>query len=379
MALTGMMLMLGPALGPVLGGYVVDHLHWSWIFYISLPVGLLGVVMTWTFVHEDPEILARNRARAAVERTNVDWSGIGLLSTCLATTEFVLEEGQRRDWFDDPLISLLTFVAVATLALFVARQLTARAPVMNLRLLKDMRFAAGMLLSLGIMALLMVIMFLLNVFLQQVRGFTALQAGIANIPLALAMFVAMPLVGAVYERLSVRLTMAGGILVLAVGVYEQWDLAFPLAVVGTGMALVFVPMETTAFSKIPRHLVADATGLSNVLKETGGAIGLAVFTSVFVRHTALTRAAVAAHVGMTNPLATARLSLLQSYLPGVPSSASRSVALGSLSGTVALKAMVLSYQEFFLLVGAMTLILLPLLFLFKADRGATAHGELEAE
>ena len=96
MALTGMVMMVGPALGPVLGGYIVDHLHWSWIFFVSLPIGLLGLVMTWTFVREDPEILAKNRARAATERTNVDWSGIALLSTCLATTEFVIEEGQRR-------------------------------------------------------------------------------------------------------------------------------------------------------------------------------------------------------------------------------------------------------------------------------------------
>ena len=128
MALTGMIMMVGPALGPVLGGYIVDHLHWSWIFFVSLPIGLLGLVMTWTFVREDPEILAKNRARAAAERTNVDWSGIGLLSTCLATTEFVIEEGQRRYWFDDPLIRVFTFVAVTTFAAFVARQLTAKAP-----------------------------------------------------------------------------------------------------------------------------------------------------------------------------------------------------------------------------------------------------------
>jgi DHA2 family multidrug resistance protein len=135
MALTGMVMMVGPALGPVLGGYIVDHLHWSWIFFVSLPIGLLGLVMTWTFVREDPEILAKNRARAAAERTNVDWSGIVLLSTCLATTEFVIEEGQRRYWFDDSLICVFTVVAVTTLAAFIARQLTAKAPVMNLRLL----------------------------------------------------------------------------------------------------------------------------------------------------------------------------------------------------------------------------------------------------
>jgi DHA2 family multidrug resistance protein len=262
MALTGMIMMVGPALGPVLGGYIVDHLHWSWIFYVSLPMGLLGLVMTWTFVREDPEILAKNRARAAAERTNVDWSGIGLLSTCLATTEFVIEEGQRRYWFDDPLIRVFAFVAVTTFAAFIARQLTAKAPVMNLRLLKDTRFATGMVLSVLVMSTLMATMFLLSVFMQQARGFTAMQAGLATLPMMLAMFVVMPLAGAVYERISPRLTMAGGIVLLAAGAYElsqvtlavgQWDLALALAMQGAGMALIFVPMETTAFSRIPRH------------------------------------------------------------------------------------------------------------------------------
>jgi len=383
-----MIMMVGPALGPVLGGYIVDHLHWSWIFYVSLPIGLLGLVMTGAFVREDPEILAKNRARAAAERTHVDWSGIGLLSTCLATTEFVIEEGQRRYWFDDPLIRVFTFVAVTTFAAFVARELTAKAPVMNLRLLKDARFAIGMLLGVLVMATLMATMFLLSVFMQQARGFTAMQAGLATLPMMLAMFVLMPIAGSVYERFSPRLTMAVGILLLAGGAYElsqvtlamgQWDLAFPLALQGAGMALIFVPMETTAFSRIPRHLLADASGLSNVLKETGGAIGLALFTSVLLRREMVARAGLAAHLGVTNPLAAQRLSMLQAYTQGSDPTASRSRALGYIGAIVSREATVHAYEQLFLLLGVMILTLLPLLFLLKVDRSAIARGEAEAE
>ncbi|MEI9937400.1 MAG: DHA2 family efflux MFS transporter permease subunit [Pseudomonadota bacterium] len=388
MALTGMMMMIGPALGPLLGGYIVDHLHWSWIFFVSLPIGLLGLVMTGTFVREDPEILAENRARAAAERTNVDWSGIGLLSTCLATTEFVIEEGQRRYWFDDSLIRVFTFVAIATFAAFVARQLTAKAPVMNLRLLKDSRFAIGMLLSVLVMCTLMATMFLLSVFMQQARGFTAFQAGLATLPMVLGMFVVMPIAGAIYERVPPRLMMAGGVLLLASGAYElsqvtlavgQWGLALPLVMQGAGMALIFVPMETTAFSRIPRHLTADATGLSNVLKETGGAIGLALFTSVLLRREVVARAGLAAHLGLTNPLVAQRLSLLQALTPGLSPAAARSQALGSLSAIVSREAAVRAYNQLFLLLGAMILILLPLVFLLKVDPSAIAHAEPEAE
>ena len=320
--------------------------------------------MTWAFVHEDPEILAKDRARAAVERNNVDWSGIGLLSTCLVTTEYIVEEGQRREWFDDRLIRVLTFIALATLAAFVARQLTARAPVMNLRLLKDSRFAAGKLLNLCLMAALMAIMFLLSVFLQQGRGLTAMQAGLAQIPMTLAMMVVMPIAGSVYERVPPRVMMACGLVLMGAGGYQlsgvnlaigEWGLAVPLAVLGAGMALAFVPMETLAFSRIPRHLLADAAGLSNVLQETGGAVGLALFTSLFLRESVSARAGVAAHLGITNPMAVQQLSSLQAHLPGGPSMASRAMALRFLGGSVARQAMELAYQHFFLLVGLLIL------------------------
>jgi DHA2 family multidrug resistance protein len=181
--------------------------------------------------------------------------------------------------------------------------------------------------------------------------------------------------------------MALGLLLLAGGAYElsqvtlamgQWDLALPLAMQGGGMALIFVPMETTAFSRIPRHLLADAAGLSNVLKETGGAIGLALFTSVLLRRETVARAGLTAHLGMTNPLAAQRLSMLQAYTPGSSPAASRSRALGYLSQVVSREAAVRAYEHLFLLLGVTILILLPLLFLLKVDRSATAHGELEA-
>jgi DHA2 family multidrug resistance protein len=198
----------------------------------------------------------------------------------------------------------------------------------------------------------------------------------------------MPIAGSVYERISPRLTMAAGILLLASGAYElsqvtlamgQWDLALPLAMQGAGMALIFVPMETTAFSRIPRHLLADAAGLSNVIKETGGAVGLALFTSILLRREMVARAGLAAHLGMTNPLAARRLSLLQASTPGTFATASRSRALGYLSGIVSREAAVHAYEQLFLLLGVMILVLLPLLFLLKVDRSAMAHGESEAE
>ena len=156
--------------------------------------------------------------------------------------------------------------------------------------------------------------------------------------------------------------MAAGVLLLASGAYElsqvtlamgQWELVLPLGMQGAGMALIFVPMETTAFSRIPRHLLADAAGLSNVLKETGGAVGLALFTSILLRREVAARAGLAAHVGITNPLAAERLSMFKAFTPGFSPAASRSMALGYLNAIVSREAAVRAYEQLFLLLGVM--------------------------
>src|SRR5690349_1510174 len=155
MALFAMAVMLGPALGPTLGGYIVDHWHWSWIFLINLPIGLIGLTMVGAFVIEDEELREKNRALALSQRKHMDWAGILLLSVGLATIVYVLEEGQSKDWFDSQLISVCLGVGVLCLALFVARELTATAPAVNLRLFRDPVFTSGTLIGAVMFAMLM--------------------------------------------------------------------------------------------------------------------------------------------------------------------------------------------------------------------------------
>src|SRR5258708_27556705 len=142
MAIFAMVVMIGPAVGPTLGGYIVDQWHWSWIFFINLPIGALGFFMVLSFLREDPQILTANRAQAERERQNVDWQGIALMSVSLSSFEYFLEEGERDDWFQSPLIVAFFLVSVTSLAAFVIRELTAPAPVVNLRLFKDRVFTS---------------------------------------------------------------------------------------------------------------------------------------------------------------------------------------------------------------------------------------------
>lgn len=140
MAFFGMAVMIGPAVGPTLGGYIVDHYAWPWIFYINLPVGLLGLFMVSRFVQEPEDIRMANRAMAAKQRSHFDWQGIALLAVGLASLQYLLEEGQRDDWFQSSTIVTFALIALFCLAGFVIRELYAKVPVVNLRLFQDRVF-----------------------------------------------------------------------------------------------------------------------------------------------------------------------------------------------------------------------------------------------
>ena len=174
MALFSVAVMIGPAVGPTLGGWIVDNFHWSWIFFINLPVGLIGLAMVTRFVEEPEDIRLANRAEAVKQRKNMDWLGIALLWTTLATLQYVLEEGQADDWFQSDLILFMSFVALFAAAGFVVRELTAPSPAVNLRLFKDRTFASASLVSAAVMSVMMSGMFLLPLFMQELLGFTAM-------------------------------------------------------------------------------------------------------------------------------------------------------------------------------------------------------------
>src|SRR5206468_3308446 len=134
---------IGPAIGPTLGGWIVDNYSWQWIFYINVPVGALGVFMTWRNVVEPEDVLRSNRARAEAMRKNFDVAGIVLMCVGVCLLQYVLEEGQRNDWFESKTITVLSAIAVVSLVAFVIRELTAEVPVVDLRLFRDRTFAAG--------------------------------------------------------------------------------------------------------------------------------------------------------------------------------------------------------------------------------------------
>jgi MFS transporter, DHA2 family, multidrug resistance protein len=389
MALFGMAIMLGPAAGPTLGGYIVDNWHWSWIFFINLPIGVLGYIMVSLFVREDRDILARNAAQAAAERRSVDWLGIALLSIGLSTLEYFLEEGATHDWFESPLIAVCCGIWFVTLTAFVIRELTIPVPAVNLRLFKDPVFASGTLIGAVMFMTLMASLFLFPIFMQELLGFTALKSGLVLMPRVLVMFVAMPIVGWVYARTDPRAIIAVGIVLNAIGAFVMShltlesgarDILIPNVVQGIGFACLFVPLTTVAMSKVPRHRLADAAGLNSLLRQVGGAVGLAIFASLLTNTALVARAGLRAHVTEANPIVQQRLAAIQAGLAahGMDPAAAKAAALATLQGTVMRQSLALSFERLFLLGGMLFLLVFPLLFFLKVDRKALS-AEVHAE
>jgi len=381
MAIFGMVIMLGPAVGLLLGGWIVNNLHWSWIFFVNLPVGVIGVIMVILFMHEDPDLIKRNQKQAETERRNIDWAGISLLSIGLATLVYFLEEGSSHDWFESPIIIACCAICSFTLIAFIIRELTAPAPVVDLSLFKDRSFASSTLLGFVMYLILMASMLLLPIFMQEMMGYDALKAGITNLPRILIMVVALPIVGKTYLKIGPRIMMGLGTIIYFIGAVGQWhftlqsstlDLIVSNAVQGIGFACLFVPLTTVSLSTIPRHRIADATGLNSLVRQIGGAIGMAVCATMLSNNAMIAKAVLQTHITEVNPFVIQRIAVIQGALTARdidPMSANKA-ALKYLQGIVTSQGMLISFDGLFLLCGILILTLIPFLFLMKIDRKA---------
>jgi DHA2 family multidrug resistance protein len=391
MALFGVAVVLGPAFGPTLGGYIVDNYSWEWIFYINLPVGALALFMVQRFVHEPEDIREANLAMAEQQRRHMDWAGIALLAVGLATLQYVLEEGNRNDWFESRAILVTTVISLGTLAGFVVRELTAKVPAVKLSLFKDSVFTAGTMVGSVMFAMLLSITFLLPVFMQELLGFTAMQSGIALMPRSLVMMVAMPIVGRIYNRVSPRLITGFGVILFSITAYmmshytlmtTSRDVMAVLLIQGVAFACLFIPLTTVALARIPRHSLADATGLNSLMRQIGGSLGLAVFASLISRFDKQAMSALGAHLVPGRPEVSSRLAMIAQRLQshGYDAWSAKKAAGRILGGMVAREGMVLTFEKLFLLCGILFLVVLPILFFLKSpDHEKQAAADVHVE
>jgi DHA2 family multidrug resistance protein len=389
MALFGMAVMIGPAIGPTLGGYIVDHYSWPWIFYINVPVGVLALFMVTNFVHEPEDIRAANRAGAAQQRKHMDWAGIGILCIGLSTLQYALEEGNKNDWFDSRLINGCFLVAAFAIALFLVREVTATVPAVDISLFRDAVFMSGTLIGGVMFAMLMAITFLLPLFMQEVLGFTAMQSGLTLLPRTLVMMAVMPIVGRLYNKVSPRLFVALGVVLFAVSALQMSrytldttpsGVVWSLILQGIALSCLWVPLTTVALSTIPRHKLADATGSNSLVRQIGGSVGLAIFATILTRYQSAARVALVAHMNPGRPEVMTRLSSAQQMLGargGMDPSTAHAAASRLLDFAVQRQASLLGFEKIFLLTGILFLVVLPLLFFLKTPSVTPTTGDPE--
>lgn len=389
MAMWAMAVMIGPAVGPSLGGVIIDTYSWPWIFYINLPVGALGAFMTWRFVHEPDDVRRANRARAEHQRRSLDVAGIVLMCTGVASLQYLLEEGPRADWFESTRIVVAAVVALVALGAFVAQELVAEAPVVNLRLFRDPTFASGTALGAVLYAVLMGSMFLLPVFMQELLHYDATHSGVMLMPRTVAMMVATPIVGRLYARVPPAVTMGVGVLLFMVASFglshitlqsSQGDIVVPLLITGVAFACLFIPLTTAALAKVPRPLLADAAGLSSFVRQLGGTVGLTVFATLLSRYATEASAALRGSVTELRPEVGIELATLRGGLVerGMPAASADAAALKMAAGRVTAQGFVLAFEKSFLLQGMAFIAVLPLLFFLRVDAKQRGSAPTEA-
>lgn len=381
MGIFGLGVVLAPAFGPTLGGWLIDKYSWPWIFYINVPIGIINLILVSRFV-EDPSYLIRKKG-------DIDWLGLALMITGLGALQLMLEEGQRNDWFQSGYIVRLTITAVFGLTLFVWRELTARNPAVNLRILRNVSFASATALG-GILGIaLNGSLFLLPLFLQNLLGYPAMKSGLALMPRSLAMAVIMPIGGRFYNKLGPRLLVGAGLIVTGLSFWDLshltsqvgfMDILWPQVWQGVGFSLIFVALSTAALATIPRPDVTAATGLYNVSRQVFGSVGIAVAATQLTAGVTTYHAILAERAGQANATAIGWLSQTTAAMmarTGADFATARMQALKLLDLMVTREATVLSYNRVFVLVSMLFIFALPLVFLLK--RGHAVEGEMVAD
>jgi DHA2 family multidrug resistance protein len=383
MGLYGMVVLLGPAVGPTIGGWLTDNLSWPWIFFVNIPVGVVAMMMAGRYI-ADPEYM---RARGL---QRVDAIGILLLAVGLASLQTLLEEGEAVGWFASSNIVTLTIVAVAALIIFVIWELSSPAPAVDLRILKNLSFAAGTAIG-GILGLtLFGSLILLPFFLQNLLHYSATQSGLTLIPRSLTMVLLMPIAGMLYNRLGVYvmlpfglLTGCGAAFLMARLTLESGSLQIllPQVIQGIGFAFVFVSLSTTALSTIPRAKMQYATGLYNLVRQLGGSLGTAIVVALLDHRLTAASARLAGYASVYNPTFVQRWQALRAGLmaKGVDASTAGQQALALLSNAMHRQASVIAFNYVFALIGILSLACLPLVLLLRrGQRDGEAVATVES-
>ena len=376
MAIFGVGVMVGPTLGPTLGGYITDAAGWPWIFYINIPIGMLALALSLSFI---------NDSRFQRKAEGIDYVGLLLLALGIGTLQTMLERGERLDWFESREVLAYGIVSAVALIAFVWHELTTEHPVVDLRILKSRQLAVGVVFG-GVLGIcLYATVFVLPVYLQNLQNFTAEQTGFVILPGALASAFTMASMGRFQGKFDARLSILAGVGIFALSMWKHAhfttdsgmsDFFWPLIFRGVGLGLIFVPLTNLALADLPMSKIPNGTGLFNLMRQLGGSVGIAISATLVQRFQAVHRADLIANITQFSDATRARLAAIGARLvaTGTPAPLAPSKALLVLNGLVTRQALMLSFEQLFLLFGACFVLALPLLLFMRRSRGLPGGG-----
>jgi DHA2 family multidrug resistance protein len=370
-AVYGMAVVLAPAIGPTLGGWITDNFDWRWIFFINIPVGIISLLLTNRLISDPPYMKEAKRTGF-----KIDYIGLGLLALGLGTLQVVLDKGQRDDWFGSHFIVITTTISAAALLGVLIWEWYHKDPIIDLHLFKDRSFAIGNLLMFMVGFALMSSTVLLPLFMQTIMGYTAEKAGLALMPGGFAILIAMPVVGFLLGRYDARRLLLFGMCMLSFALFHmtRFDTSIDFRTVATarvfqaiGLAFLFVPINTAAYAFIPRNKSNAASGLINLARNIGGSIGISLVTTMLARRAQFHQASLAGDIHKGNPRLQTMITATTHMLISRGSSASQAShqAYAMVANMLDRQATMLAYIDNFWLLAVAVLIMIPFVFLMK--------------
>ena len=364
MAIWGVGVMVGPILGPTLGGWLTDSYDWRWVFFINLPIGGLAFYGIWRFIHASP-------ARRAM---NFDGFGFAMLTLAIGALQMLLDRGEQNDWLSstETWVELVLFV-VATAFLVAHTATTPRDKAfIDVRLFKDRNYATGVLFIFVVGAVLYATRALTPPMLQGLMNYPVAIAGLVTAPSGVGTMLSMFVVGKLVGRVDLRLLLLGGFSVTAFSLWQmtgytlvlsEGDIVWPGLIQGIGLGLVFVPLSAASFSTLPPAMFAQATATYSLMRNIGSSIGISLVQTLLVRNTQI------AHASLAEKVTTGQMAL--QAVPGAASySAQTSAGLAALNAEVTRQAAMIAYADDFVLMLSLTLAVIPLLLLIRPVRRA---------
>jgi DHA2 family multidrug resistance protein len=371
MAAFGIGILLAPILGPTLGGWITDNYTWRWIFYLNLPVGVLSLFLMNRFV-VDPHYIKRSGAR-------IDLWGISFLALGIGSLQVLLDTGERKDWFSSQYIRTFAVLCVVGLVALIIRELTTDHPVVDLRVLKNRSFGAGVFLISMLGFILYASLVLLPLYLQTLMGYPAYNSGLALSPRGIGALLFTPLAGHLTTKTDPRRLLVVGLVLGSITMFDLsglnlyagfWDIFWAQVLQGIALSFLFIPLMALAMARIPPQKMGNATSIFNLMRNIGGSIGIAVMTTFLARRTQLHQDHLVANVRAGDVQTLRYLQGLRAHFVALGAddvTASRK-ALGAVYGLVQQHAAMLAFVEAFWVMGVVFLLMLPLVALLQYSK-----------